>query len=123
MCITCTGNAIAQSASIAVNVSSSGTALDAATVSLLNATDSSWIKSAMTDDKGSAQFNALTPGKYIVTATSVGYKQSIQPLEIKDDITYTCAIELEKESTSLNEVAITAKKPFIEMSVGKALST
>jgi len=111
----------AQTASISVKVSAAGAPVDAATVSLLHAADSAWIRAEITDEKGMASFRGIALGKYIVTASFVGHKTVLQPIELVEAREYTSSIELQKESTSLSEVAITAKKPFIEMGLGKTI--
>ncbi len=111
----------AQTASISVKVSAAGVPVDAATVSLLQTADSTWIMAEMTDGKGMASFHGVALGKYILTASYVGHKAGMQPIELIEAREYTSEIELEKESTSLGEVAITAKKPFIETAPGKTI--
>jgi len=111
----------AQTASISVKVSAAGAPVDAATVSLLYAADSAWIRAEITDEKGMASFRGVALGKYIVAASFVGHKTVMQPMELIEAREYTSSIELQKGSTSLSEVAITAKKPFIEMGLGKTI--
>ncbi len=111
----------AQTASISVKVSAAGAPVDAATVSLLYAADSAWIRAEITDEKGMASFRGVALGKYIVTASFVGHKTGMQPIELIEAREYSSDIDLQKESTSLSEVAITAKKPFIEMGLGKTI--
>ena len=114
------GNVIyAQQASITVSVKADGVSLAAATISLLHAADSSWIRSEITDDKGVLVLKDVAPGKYMVMGSSVGYKTAGQAVEVKERGQHSCSIELQKEDKALNEVAVTAKKPFIEMSMGK----
>ncbi|MCD6010427.1 MAG: TonB-dependent receptor [Flavipsychrobacter sp.] len=110
----------AQTGSIFVSIASNGKSIDAATVSLLNA-DSSWVRSDITDEQGKVSFTGVAAGKYLVSASFLGYKTGMQTVEIKEGQAFDCNIELEKESASLAEVAVTAKKPFIEMSLGKTI--
>ncbi len=114
------GNVIfAQQASVAVFVKAGGAPLPAATISLLHAADSSWIRSEITDDKGTLVLKDVEPGKYMIMGSSVGYKTGGQAVEVKERGQYGCTIELQVEDKTLNEVAVSAKKPFIEMSMGK----
>ncbi|MBS1604512.1 MAG: carboxypeptidase regulatory-like domain-containing protein, partial [Bacteroidetes bacterium] len=53
--------------------SSTGQPIEAATIALLNAKDSSVIKVTSTNKSGQFHFNNLPAGKYIISATSVGY--------------------------------------------------
>ncbi len=111
--------ALAQTASITGSVRSSGKGLPAATVSLLNAGDSSWVKSVLTDDTGTFVIANVKSGTYIVSATSVGFAAARKAIYIKDTNEYRCDIELQKDSTNLDDVTVTGKKPFMEMSLGK----
>jgi len=111
--------AFAKNATIKGNVKSAELYVGAASVTLLSAKDSSWIKSVITEDDGTFMFKELVPGKYLINASSIGYKMGSQIVDVKENKEYALEIELQKESTSLNEVAVTARKPFIEMSMGK----
>ncbi len=115
----CTINVAGQTGSISGIVTGHGIPLASASVTLLNGIDSAWIRSELTDEKGNFLFKYLADGKYIVVASTLGYITGSQKVEINEKPTVSCAISLEKENTSLSEVAITAKKPFIEMSLGK----
>ncbi len=90
-----------------------------ATVSLLNARDSSWIKSVPTDDNGAFTITDIPAGEYIVSVTAIGYKSAMQPLSIKDIVAQPIMFLLEKEVQGMKEVTVSGKKPFIEMSAGK----
>ncbi len=109
----------ATSGSISGAVKSGGAGLAAATVTLLNGADSAWIRTEISDESGGFLLKALLPGKYYVVASAEGYAGGSQTVDVKDDAEVNCIIELQKESTSLSEVAVTAKKPFIEMGLGK----
>ena len=109
----------AQNAKISGKVTGAGAALPAATVSLLKGSDSSWIKSVLTDDNGVFLLKDVAAGSFLVTATSIGYETGYQPLTVNDSNTQTYNLELKKQSASLADVTITGKKPFMEMSLGK----
>ena len=115
------GNLLGQEAAISGTVEASGIGLAGATVSLLKAEDSSWIKSAFTDDNGLFVFKAVSQGSYLITATSVGYESGTTSLTIKDNGEQKCTIPLQKQSKALEGVTVAAKKPFIEMSLGKTV--
>lgn len=120
ICLLCSGSLYAQTGSIAVNVAADGKPVDGATVSVLNA-DSSWVRSDITDERGKVVFTGIVVGQYLVSASFLGYKTGMQAVEVKGGEVPSCNIELVKENTSLGEVAVTAKKPFIEMSLGKTI--
>ena len=111
----------AQKTSISGSVLSDATALPAATVSLLNGADSSWIKTVITNDDGTFSLSEVNIGSYVVSAASVGYETATQPVTVSAGGNSKCTITLKKQSTSLDEVTVAAKKPFIEMSLGKTI--
>ena len=89
-----------------------------ATVTLLQATDSAWVQSVFTDDNGKFLFEKAEKGKYLVDVHAIGYEQVKVPVTIDEEhrpITITAA----KLAGSLQEVTVTASKPFIENSAGK----
>ncbi|MCW3121713.1 MAG: hypothetical protein JWQ38_1205 [Flavipsychrobacter sp.] len=112
---------IAQTTNVSGHVGVNGHDAIAATVSLLNAKDSSWIMSDITDDKGGFFLKDVPYGSYIIAATSVGYTTNMQTVELKDNGDHTYILTLIKENNTLDEVAVTAKKSFIEMSLGKTV--
>ena len=116
-----TSRAAAQTGNVSVVVTSSGKGIDAATVSLLNAADSLWLQSDITDEHGVVMFKGVLTGNYIVSASAVGFTTGLQPVVVADGTTVLCAIALKKQASALAEVAVTAKKPFIEMGLGKTV--
>ncbi len=111
----------AQQGGISGKVADATSGLPAATVSLLKGTDSSWIKTVTAGDDGDFSFTSLAAGSYLVSATSVGYTTGMQSIAVSDTGVSKCTIVLQKQSTSLQEVAVVGKKPFIEMSLGKTI--
>lgn len=92
--------------------------LDYATVSLLNAKDSTVLSVVFTDDKGLYHFKNVKQGSYLISASMIGYADGISdlfevhetektPYSVKDLI-------LMPASTSLSEVVITVQQPLIE---------
>ncbi len=121
ICLVYDGDLYAQSVNVMVRNGSSDIGVDAATVSVLKAMDSSWVRSEITDANGNAVFADIHMGKYVVVVSAIGYRQQMQPLEVTEARTYVCTLRMEKESTALNEISVTGKKPFIEMSLGKTV--
>src|SRR4051812_43980754 len=114
----CSGSVFAQAGVVSGKVVASGSGLSAATVSLLSGSDSSWIKSIITDDSGTFTFDKLAKGGYIVTVTFIGYKTASEAVSTGDNEKKEISFSMEKENT-LGEVTVAARKPFIEMSLGK----
>jgi outer membrane cobalamin receptor len=65
---------------------------------------------------------ALPAGKYYVIPSALGYSAGSQTVDVRSDVIVSCNFELQKESASLSEVPVTARKPFIEMSLGKIVA-
>src|SRR5579871_2065082 len=94
-----------------------GQPLESATVSLLLAKDSSRVRGTATDKAGVFHFDHVPAGKYLVSASSVGFAAQYSPAFsiTKDGATYTLLpLILAPATTSLKEFAVVAKKPFIE---------
>ena len=105
----------------------SGTVLDEAgkpipfaTIGLLAAQDSSLVKATSADPTGVYVLEDLPSGRYLVKATSVGYHEKFtayfelanSPKQLQD-ITLAAAV------SELNEVRISAKKPFVEQLIDR----
>jgi len=91
--------------------------VDGATVSLLNAKDSSLVKINITEKDGTTSFERIKAGKYLLTVTAVGYQKAWSALFIVDQKTERINIpdiHLETSTAQLNEVSVQGKKPFIE---------
>lgn len=93
--------------------------IDLATIVLLRATDSTYIRSVFTDEKGSYSIQA-EEGKYILSATMVGYRKSFQPITVdpKQKIVHAANIVLAPETNALKEVTVTANTPTVERKDG-----
>ncbi len=119
VCLLCPLAAVAQLLTISGIISDEKATLSGATISLLKGADSSWVKTEISDDKGVFTFSQVSGGSYLLSATSVGYESLLMPINVNENTSVPFNIQLHKSNNSLGEVAITAKKPFIEMSLGK----
>ncbi|HEY0054350.1 MAG TPA: TonB-dependent receptor, partial [Pedobacter sp.] len=97
--------------------------LDFATVSLLKAADSAFVKSSITDSTGSYLFEKVEAGNYLVKVTFSGYKKSTSKLltVTPNNQTLVPVIVLNTDSKTLKEVSITVKKPFLERKADKLI--
>lgn len=95
-------------------------AINAATVSLLSATDSSWVSSALADDKGHFLFKDIKADNYILAAQALGYKTGYAAISLVDDKS-AINIVLEKSTNTLNEVTVSSMRSFIEPGLGKTV--
>ncbi|NEU09244.1 TonB-dependent receptor [Flavihumibacter sp. R14] len=96
--------------------------LDFATVLLLRSSDSSMVKTSMTDLEGKYLLENLPSGEYIITVTMVGYKK-VKSKPFKLDAS-SPSVQVEQlqtgpDSKNLKEVSIVAQKPFIERKMDK----
>jgi outer membrane receptor protein involved in Fe transport len=98
--------------------------LQAATISLLRAKDSSTIKFGVSDKEGRFEFSALAEGKYLVAVSLVGYEKLYSPVidisaaRPSADLGTLVLVEAAK---SLGGVTVTARKPFIESKIDKTV--
>mgnify|MGYP001584509375 CR=1 FL=1 len=100
----------------------SGAPLNAATVSLIKASDSSSIKLAVTKLDGFYVFSGIKEGNYKVMVTYIGCKPAFSASFFfsSTDITMP-ELKLLKISGSLSNVTITAQKPMVEVKADKTI--
>ena len=85
-----------------------------ATVNLLTL-DSSVIKSAFTDASGTAVFNSLAAGNYIIRVRLLGFKDHHSPLvDLISKKEHLETIVMMAEHKVLQDVTVTSKKPLIQ---------
>ena len=98
--------------------------IDAASISLLKAKDSSLVKTSLTNKDGSFSFESLKDGQYLVMATSIGHSKVYSPaVEISPVNTEanTGILQLVASTKDLNAVTVSAKKQFIERKIDKTV--
>ena len=92
-------------------------ALENVTVSLLKTSDSSLVKTGLTDKEGIISFEDLVPGTYTLLLTASGYDLKYSDLiiitESRPEITLG-SITLVNKAAQLKEVTVSARKPFIQ---------
>ncbi|HEY0040745.1 MAG TPA: TonB-dependent receptor, partial [Flavisolibacter sp.] len=96
--------------------------VEAATVSLLKAKDSSVLKFTVTGKEGAYSFDGINYGQYLVSVTVVGHQKSFSPVfEISstNETAQVKPIELIAQSKSLGGVTVTARKPLIEQRIDR----
>jgi len=92
-----------------------------AIIQLLKSSDSSLVKTEFTDDKGNFTFSGTKQGAYIIQTTVLGYKSFLSsPIDVNSSIQLP-AITLQKSEIELKEVAVVARKPYIEREKGKVI--
>ncbi|HRI25945.1 MAG TPA: TonB-dependent receptor, partial [Ferruginibacter sp.] len=98
--------------------------IDAASVSLLHAKDSSLVKTAVADKNGLFSFENLKDGNYLVMAASVGHsKVYSKPFNLsatQPQVTLE-VMQLVPLSKNLQEVSVSSKKPLIERKLDRTI--
>lgn len=91
------------------------TALPHSTVSLLK-TDSSLLRTNITDSAGLVVFTELNPGNYLLRISRVGHiEQYTGRIDLVQETTYTGSIVLQETAGMLKDVTVTARKPFVQI--------
>lgn len=110
-----TGNDI-----ISGKINGVGKPIEAALVSLLNAKDSSLVKTTITDKNGNFGFNPTKNGSYILSASFVGYTKTYSPvLTFNGNLVPPYSLNLTPLSNDLAGVSVTSKKLLIEVQPDK----
>lgn len=99
--------------------------LPGATVRLLLAYDSTFIKGEITNGSGKFQFAGLESATYLLNITALGQKKFISvPVTISElhpEILLPAIILIPAKSIELKEVTVKAKKPLIEQEMDKTV--
>lgn len=91
-----------------------------ATVALLNAKDSTLVKASLTSIEGVYSFEKISNGVYRIAVSMVGYKRTFsEKFEVDNTNTIVPDLQLMSESKQLQEVVVTARKPFLEQRADK----
>ena len=98
--------------------------IDAATISLLKAKDSSIAKVAVTDKDGNFAFENVKAGSYLVLATSLGhskvYSNSVE-ISSDQDLVNVGVLQLVPIDKNLQEVVVSSKRQLIERRIDKTV--
>lgn len=99
----------------------SGKFLPSATASLLKAKDSTLVKVGITDKDGAYEFLNIKEGKYLITASSVGFVKITSPsFDFTGDKAFTVPnLTLRKSATAMAGVTVQAARPLIENKIDK----
>ncbi|MEP6844973.1 MAG: TonB-dependent receptor [Panacibacter sp.] len=96
--------------------------VEAATISLMKATDSSLFKIPVTDKDGIFSFRDVPFGSYYINASAINYAKRNSTLVELSSTSLTKnmgAIVLQEETKSIVAVTVTAKKPLIEQKIDR----
>lgn len=94
-----------------------------ATILLLKAADSTLVKGAVADAGGLFELAPIAEGRYLVAATQVGFQKTYsQPFALRAGQTVALPeLRMAEAAKQLNEVKVTAQKPFIEQQIDKTV--
>ncbi len=97
--------------------------IEAATISLLNAKDSSLVKATYSEKNGVFLFEGVKPGKYLVMASSIGHNKSwSKPIAIAATTEINVGtLQLVAADKSLKGVTVVARKSLIEHRADKTI--
>lgn len=122
---TTVSNAQTKTGKISGNVIDGNTkTLEAATISLLKAKDSSAIKFSTAGKTGHFEFEGIPNGRYLVSVTAVGHSKGFsETFEINDQNSAVTlkTIELVPQAKSIAGVTVNSKKPFIEQKIDRTI--
>lgn len=93
-----------------------------ATVAILHAKDSSLAKANYSNENGTFAFNGIENGKYLISITGIGYKKFISAaFDVADKDIDLGILQVSKETSQLDEVVVTTKKPLVEVLADKTV--
>lgn len=95
-------------------VDDEGQALEAAVISLIDASNKKFLKAALSNDKGLFSLENLKVGNYTVKISILGFKELSKNIELKRSVDLG-TIKLTSESEQLEEVVIKTEKPMVQV--------
>ncbi len=104
------------------NVEGNQKHIEAATVFVLRAKDSSIVRSGISDKEGIFMLEDITDGTYLVSVEAIGYKKLYSEVFIvAAGTTDLRTLILTTAETNTNAVTVTSRKPFIEQKIDKTV--
>jgi hypothetical protein len=120
----CTLSSFSQSKSTLKGIvnDNTGKPLQAVTIALLKAKDSSLLKVEISNAEGKFEFS-ITEGNYLLSYNLIGYEKKYStPFEIKANQSITIkAVSLITTAKKLQDVTVVSKKPLIEVKADKTV--
>ena len=95
-------------------------ALPHSTVSLLKS-DSTLLRTNITDSSGIVVFTELTPTSYLLRVSRVGHIEQYSGLIDLAETSYTGNIVLQQSTGMMQDVTVTARKPFVQILPDKTI--
>jgi len=91
--------------------------IENATAEMRSANDSALVKIAITDNKGTAEFENIKAGRYFVKLAALGYAAIVsEAVIVNGELNHVqvSPVVLKTASGDMNNVTVTARKPFIQ---------
>lgn len=99
-----------------------GKGIASVTIALLQAKDSSLVKTGLTDADGQFQVTTSRSGKFIVSYNMIGYEKRYSAVfELNGGNVDLGSVTLEQQSKKLQDVTVTSRKPMIEVKADKTV--
>ena len=118
-------NAQFKSGKISGNVIDGNTkTIESATITLLNAKDSTVAKMSVADKTGKFVFDNVSEGSYLVSITAVGHAKGFSEtvsVSASQPVIELKTVELIPAAKSLSSVTVTARKPLIEQKIDRMI--
>ncbi len=101
----------------------SGKALTAATILLHSAKDSTLVKTALSNSKGTYEFMQIKPGTYFVSSSVSGMQKKTSPIfEVKENDHITAPVlNTEPVTKNMQGVTVSSQKPIVEVKADKTI--
>ena len=99
-----------------------GAGLDLCSVNLFTQSDSSFVKTAFTDQDGSYLISGVDQGKYFILVKQFGYVDFRKEIEVNESLKIP-SIKLVTDAQDLEHVVVTHKVPFIERKIDRVVVT
>jgi iron complex outermembrane recepter protein len=90
--------------------------IESATVELLKSADSTLVKTSLSDKGGSANFETVAYGSYVIRVSAVGFDTKYSPVfSVDQPVANLQPLTLSaKTNTQMQGITVSAKKPFIQ---------
>ncbi|HLG40446.1 MAG TPA: TonB-dependent receptor [Chitinophagaceae bacterium] len=90
-----------------------------ATVELLKASDSTIVKSTVTDRKGKFVLEKISNGNYVLQCTFIGFEKILMPVTVKQKRENLGTIEIGLLTKDMSEVTVTSRKSLLNTSIDR----
>jgi hypothetical protein len=124
LCLVLSGSLIGQQSKMRIYgfvTDVSGNPLEAVTVSLHKATDSSIVKITATIKTGQYLFDDVVAGDYLLSCTATGFNSYSSPASIGDNGVVADTIRLYPSAAVLGSVTVVSRKPLVELRADKTI--